>query len=77
MARSTARRSAPRFTVPRVWRAIVKKNERQGGKRFDVLVCDHSVPADDENPYRRARACPECRIRVQQYADAHAATAPA
>lgn len=61
-----------KFTVPEVWRRIVKKSELQGGKRFDVLVCSHAVPAND-NAYRRARSCPECRIRVQQYADGHAA----
>jgi hypothetical protein len=57
-----------RFTVPEVWRAIVKKNERQGGKLYDVLVCQHAVPAND-NTYRKARACPACRARVQEYAD--------
>jgi hypothetical protein len=60
--------SAMKFTVPEVWRTIVKKNERQAGKLYDVLVCDHSVPAND-NTYRKARSCPECRIKVQQYAD--------
>jgi hypothetical protein len=66
-----AKKAGPRprkFTVPEVWRTISKKNERQGSKLFDVLVCDHAVPAND-NRYRRARACPECRIKVQQYAD--------
>lgn len=60
--------SSRTFTVPEVWRTIVKKNERQGDKLFDVLVCDHSVPAND-NTYRRARSCPECRRKVQDYAD--------
>ena len=68
MARRPGRQTAQKFTVPEVWRTIVKKNERQGGKLFDVLVCDHAVPAND-NRYRRARACPECRIKVQAYAD--------
>lgn len=68
MGRRLARTSRPKFTVPEVWRTIVKKNDRQGGKRFDVLVCNHAVPAND-NTYRRARACPECRVRVQAYAD--------
>jgi hypothetical protein len=63
-----------KFTVPEVWRRIVKKSELQGGKRFDVLVCTHAVPSND-NAYRRARSCPECRIRVQQYADAAATEA--
>ncbi len=62
------RRPAPTFTVPEVWRTIAKKNERQGDKLFDVLVCDHAVPAND-NTYRRARACPACRVKVQEYAD--------
>jgi len=62
------RPTTPKFTVPEVWRGIVKKNERQGELRFDVLVCTHAVPAND-NTYRRARSCPECRIRVQEYAD--------
>lgn len=57
-----------KFTVPEVWRSIVKKNERQGSKRYDVLVCQHAVPAND-NTYRTARSCPECRLVVQQYAD--------
>ena len=61
-------RSARKYTVPEVWRTIVKKNERQGDKLYDVLVCDHAVPAND-NTYRRARSCPECRRKVQAYAD--------
>jgi hypothetical protein len=56
-----------KFRVPEVWRTIVKKNERQAGKLYDVLVCQHAVPAND-NTYRKARACPACRVRVQQYA---------
>ena len=67
MRNGRRRRSA--FTVPEVWRTIVKKNDRQGGRRFDVLVCQHVVPAND-NTYRKARSCPECRLKVQQYADA-------
>ena len=51
-----------------MWRTIVRKNDRQGERRYDVLVCHHSVPAND-NTYRKARSCPECRIKVQQYAD--------
>ncbi len=66
--RSSQRQRGPKFTVPEVWRTIVKKNERQGSARYDVLVCDHSVPAND-NTYRRARSCPFCRIQVQRYAD--------
>ncbi len=62
-----------KFTVPDVWRSIVRKNERQGAGRFDVLVCQHAVPAND-NTYRTARACPECRLTVQRYADEVAAT---
>ena len=75
MPRKAQRAAAPklmRFTVPEVWRPIVKKNERHGGKLYDVLICNHSVPAND-NTYRRARACPECRVKVQQYADAYRA----
>jgi hypothetical protein len=68
MRRKAPRRSTRGFTVPEVWRTIVKKNDRQGGKLFDVLVCDHAVPAND-NTYRRVRACPECRVKVQAYAD--------
>jgi hypothetical protein len=68
MPTTTRRRSATRFTVPEVWRTIVKKNERHGKGLFDVLVCAHAVPAND-NTYRRARACPTCRERAQQYAD--------
>jgi len=58
------------LTVPEVWRTIVKKNERQGRARYDILICQHAVPAND-NTYRQARACPECRQKVQEYADAH------
>lgn len=71
MARSR-RSPAVRFTVPEVWRTIVKKNERHGDGLFDVLVCDHAVEVDAstrENTYRRARSCPSCRVRAQQYAD--------
>ncbi len=39
-----------KFTVPEVWRSIVKKNERQGSKRYDVLVCQFAVPANDDRP---------------------------
>ncbi len=75
---ASSRRTVPsrspriRFTVPEVWRTIVKKNERHGSGVFDVLVCEHAVEVDArtrENTYRRARACPTCRIRAQQYAD--------
>jgi hypothetical protein len=67
-----AKEKSRRFTVPEVWRKIVKKNDRQGTRRYDILICDHAVPAND-NTYRKARACPECRIKVQQYADSVAA----
>ncbi len=62
-----------KFTVPEVWRTIVKKNERQGSKLYDVLVCHHAVLAND-NTYRKARSCPECRLAVQRYADDVAAS---
>ena len=65
---TASRERTRKFTVPEVWRTIIKKNERQGRKLYDVLVCHHAVPAND-NTYRRARSCPECRIRVQGYAD--------
>jgi len=58
------------FTVPDVWRRIVKLNERQGSQKYDVLGCGHAVPASD-TAYRRFRACPECRVKVQQFADQH------
>jgi hypothetical protein len=74
-ATRTTPRTTPRFTVPEVWRKIVKKNERQGSARFDVLVCQHAVPAND-NTYRTARSCPECRVVVQRYADEHRAHKP-
>jgi hypothetical protein len=70
------RQKSQKFTVPEVWRTIVKKNERQGGKLYDVLVCQHAVLAND-NTYRKARACPACRVSVQRYADeVAAASAP-
>ena len=59
-------------SVPEVWRTIVKKNERQGGKLYDIMVCKHAVLAND-NTYRKARSCPTCRLKVQAYADALAA----
>lgn len=58
-------------TIRPVYRAIVKKNERQADGRYDVLICGHAVPAAAENTFRTARACPECRVRVQEYADQH------
>lgn len=63
----------PKLSVRPVYRAIVKKGERQAGGIFDVLVCGHAVPAYVENTYRKASACPECRLRVQQYVDERAA----
>jgi hypothetical protein len=63
-----SRRTQVRFTVPEVWRKIVKKNERQGDGLFDVLICNHAVPAND-NTYRKGRSCPVCRVQVQKYAD--------
>ncbi|HTP27962.1 MAG TPA: hypothetical protein VMK12_20195, partial [Anaeromyxobacteraceae bacterium] len=48
--------------------------ERQTKGLYDVLICGHSVPAATDNTYRKARACPECRVRVQEYADAHVAS---
>jgi hypothetical protein len=67
MAKRT-RRGGIRFTVPETWRPILKVNERQGSAVFDVLVCGHAVPASDTS-FRRFRACPDCRVRVQEYAD--------
>jgi hypothetical protein len=63
-----SRRIQIRFTVPEVWRKIVKKNERQGDGLYDVLICNHAVPAND-NTYRKGRSCPTCRVQVQKYAD--------
>lgn len=66
--------SAPRkWTVPPVYRAIVKKNERQAKGLYDVLICGHAVPAATDNTFRKARPCPDCRVRVQEYADQHTA----
>jgi hypothetical protein len=67
MAR-VASRDVRRFTVPETWRRIQKLNEPQGTGLFDVLVCGHAVPASD-TAYRRFRSCPDCRLRVQDYAD--------
>jgi putative endonuclease len=64
-----ARLARRKLTVRPVYRAIVKKNERQATGLFDVLVCGHAVPATVENTYRKASACPECRLRVQEYVD--------
>jgi hypothetical protein len=66
--------SAPRkWTVPPVYRAIVKKNERQARGLYDVLICGHAVLAATDNTFRKARPCAECRVRVQEYADQHSA----
>ena len=65
---AAAKSKTKKYTVPEVWRTIVKKNERQGERLYDVLICKHAVPAND-NTYRKARACPACRVRVQAYAD--------
>lgn len=66
--------SAPRkWTVPPVYRAIVKKNERQAKGLYDVLICGHAVLAAPDNTFRKARPCAECRVRVQEYADQHTA----
>ncbi len=62
------RQPSRKFTVREVWRTIVKKNERHGLGAFDVLVCGHAVPSND-NTYRRARSCPACREQVQRFAD--------
>jgi hypothetical protein len=63
-----SRHTQIRFTVPEVWRKIIKKNERQGDSLFDVLICNHAVLAND-NTYRKGRSCPVCRVQVQKYAD--------
>jgi putative endonuclease len=59
-------------TVKPVYRAIVRKNERQAKGLYDVLICGHAVIAATDNTFRKARPCPECRLRVQEYADRHA-----
>lgn len=64
-------------TVKPVYRTIVKKNEKQGKKHFDVLICHHAVLVDEStkaNTYRRARECPECRKEVQRYVDSQKRT---
>lgn len=50
---------------PPVYRRIIKKNEKQGKKLFDILICQHAVRAND-NTYRTARACPECAEQVEK-----------
>ena len=67
MAR-VANRVVRRFTVPETWRRIQKLAEPQGTGLYDVLICGHAVPASD-TAYRRYRSCPDCRLRVQEYAD--------
>jgi hypothetical protein len=74
--RSNRKSKARKLSVPEVWRTIVKKNERQGGKLYDIMICKHAVLAND-NTYRKARSCPTCRLEVQAYADALAARRPA
>lgn len=77
--RGTAARAGKRadvvpkkLTVKPVYRAIVRKNERQAKGLYDVLICGHAVLADKDNTFRKARPCPECRLRVQEYAERHA-----
>jgi DNA-binding Lrp family transcriptional regulator len=65
---SRTRSKKSEFSVPEVWRRIVKLNERQGSQAFDVLVCGHAVAASD-TAYRKFRACPECRVKVQKFAE--------
>jgi hypothetical protein len=65
------RTSRREFSIPDVWRRIQRLNEQQGFAKFDVLVCGHAVPASD-TAYRRFRACPECRVQVQRFADQRA-----
>jgi hypothetical protein len=67
---SRTRSKKSEFSVPEVWRRILKLNERQGSQTFDVLVCGHAVPASD-TAYRKYRACSECRVTVQRFADEH------
>jgi transcription elongation factor Elf1 len=58
---------AKKKSPPSVWRKIIKRNERQGRKYFDVLVCNHAVevmPSTRANTYRRFRSCPDCRDQV-------------
>jgi hypothetical protein len=57
-------------SVPEAWRRIVKLNEKQGSRKYDVLICGHSVAASD-TVGRRFRACPECRVKVQQIVNEH------
>jgi hypothetical protein len=66
-----SRTNRSEFSVPDVWRRIQRLNEKQGSRKFDVLVCGHAVPASD-TAYRRFRACPECRVQVQRFADERA-----
>ena len=66
---------AKKPSVPEVWRTIVKKNERQGDKLYDIMVCKHAVLAND-NTYRKARSCPTCRLQVQAYVDSLPAAHP-
>lgn len=56
-----------------VYRRIVKKNEKQGKKLYDVLICQHAVRAND-NTFRTARACPECTKQVAEMRKAREAT---
>jgi transcription elongation factor Elf1 len=59
-----------------VWRKIVIKNEKQNGKLFDVLVCNHAQPVSEStkaNTYRRYRQCPECTEKVRSFRDQLAA----
>ena len=74
-AKRKSKSKAKKPSVPEVWRTIVKKNERQGDKLYDILVCKHAVLAND-NTYRKARSCPTCRLQVQAYVDALPAARP-
>ncbi len=48
-------------------RRIVRRNEKQNGKRYDILICKHSVlVTKQQTRYRRFRGCPVCFKDVER-----------
>jgi hypothetical protein len=64
-------------TLKPAWRTIVKKNENQNGKLYDILACNHVVPVTAaQATYRQARSCPSCAAQVAIWAAEYASKRP-
>jgi hypothetical protein len=77
--RTSKHKTRAKFTVPAPIRKIVKRNERQGRRKYDILVCKHAVLVrkdEETNTYRRFRRCPACRVKVQMLKDQNSIRPP-